>query len=397
MLFFAMTATLAASVPVPVRADNLDEEKKRVDDAVDVIQEQLAGTSAELQRSYQQLAAAQQELSVAQGKLAAAQAKEAEAARKDAELATRLKAAERAEADAQAELAEGQRAIEETEEAMGEFAARVYRDSGISPQLTLLLGSKSPDDFANRSAMVDYVLRQQGGSMRRLEEQRAGMATVQDRLVSVREQITELKRLAAENLERAKAARAEAARQEQAVQRAVDARKAAAAKIQSRKSEEDARLAELQSEQNKLAAELRRRAEKARPRKGGSPGRTGPTGGLLNNPVPGSPMTSRFGMRMHPIYHYPRMHSGLDFGAGCGTPVYAAEAGQVIRASTAGGYGKQVVVDHGWVNGAGLATSYSHLSRFAVRGGSVKRGQLIAYVGSTGASTGCHLHFEVRV
>lgn len=391
-----VVALLVFCVAQPAVSADLDDKKEEVDDSIAVLQEQLAGTSGELQASYQQLAAARTELAGAQSALKAARAKEAQAARKDAELATRLAAAERAQADAQQELAEGQQRIEDTEDAMGKFASRVYRDNGISPQLTLLLGSNSPEDFASRSAMVDYVLRYQGGSKRRLEEQRAALATVQDRLVSVREQIAELKRQAEENLKRAQDAAAEAARQEEAVQRAVDAQRAATQSIEGRKAEEDARLAQLTAEQDKLAADLRRRAEAAR-RARSSPGSAGPTGGLLNNPVPGAPITSGFGMRTHPIYGYPRLHAGTDFGAGCGTNVYAAEAGAVIRAGNAGGYGKQIVVDHGWANGGGLATSYNHLSAFSVSGGSVARGQLIGKIGSTGSSTGCHLHFEVRV
>ena len=116
---------------------------------------------------------------------------------------------------------------------------------------------------------------------------------------------------------------------------------------------------------------------------------------VLARPVNG-PVTSEFGMRFHPILAYSRLHSGRDYGASCGTPVYAAAAGTILRAGTAGGYGNQIVVSHGVIGGSLLSTSYNHLSSFARTSGSVSRGQVIGYIGTTGTSTGCHLHFETH-
>jgi murein DD-endopeptidase MepM/ murein hydrolase activator NlpD len=112
--------------------------------------------------------------------------------------------------------------------------------------------------------------------------------------------------------------------------------------------------------------------------------------GLLA-PVPG-PTTSGFGMRRHPILGYRRMHEGLDFKAGYGTPIVAVTDGRVSAAGRAGGCGIAVRLEHG----GGLSTRYCHMSRMAVSGGqTVRRGQVIGYVGSTGLSTGPHLHYEM--
>lgn len=114
------------------------------------------------------------------------------------------------------------------------------------------------------------------------------------------------------------------------------------------------------------------------------------TGGGLVQPVPG-PITSSYGLRMHPILGYARMHRGLDFRAAWGSPIVAVADGVVARAGWAGGYGNQVRLNHE----GGLATSYSHMSRIAVAPGSrVRQGQVIGYIGTTGLSTGPHLHFE---
>lgn len=105
-------------------------------------------------------------------------------------------------------------------------------------------------------------------------------------------------------------------------------------------------------------------------------------------------ISSYFGMRFHPIYHYYKMHKGIDIGASYGTDIYASEDGIVTNVSyNKGGYGWYIVVYHG----DGLSTLYAHCSKvIAEEGQSVTRGQVIALVGSTGASTGPHIHYEVR-
>jgi murein DD-endopeptidase MepM/ murein hydrolase activator NlpD len=127
-------------------------------------------------------------------------------------------------------------------------------------------------------------------------------------------------------------------------------------------------------------------------RSGGSRG-SGRGHGQLFWPADG-PITSGFGWRVHPIFGYRRFHSGVDIDAACGAPIWAAESGTVISAGWMGGYGLATVIDHG----NGLATLYAHQSSIRVSSGqSVRRAQHIGNVGTTGWSTGCHLHFEVRI
>ena len=105
------------------------------------------------------------------------------------------------------------------------------------------------------------------------------------------------------------------------------------------------------------------------------------------------PITSHFGSRFHPVLGYSRFHAGTDFGAATGTPIQAAETGIVIFSGWYGGYGNAVILDHG----GGMTTLYGHASRLYVsEGETVKKGDAIAAIGSTGLSTGPHLHFEVR-
>jgi murein DD-endopeptidase MepM/ murein hydrolase activator NlpD len=120
------------------------------------------------------------------------------------------------------------------------------------------------------------------------------------------------------------------------------------------------------------------------------------SGGFLNMPLPTAYVTSPYGMRLHPILNVYKLHDGTDFGAACGTPVYAAADGEVVSAYYDGAYGNRVILANGTVSGSSLATSYNHLTSDTVTvGASVSRGQLIGYAGTTGYSTGCHLHFMV--
>lgn len=115
---------------------------------------------------------------------------------------------------------------------------------------------------------------------------------------------------------------------------------------------------------------------------------------LLKTPINAAKITSGFGMRRHPVLGYSKMHRGVDFAAPTGTPILAAGDGKVVFMGRKGGYGNYLKIAHN----SDFSTAYAHISRFAdgIRNGAkVKQGQVIAYVGTTGMSTGPHLHFEV--
>src|SRR5690606_35971927 len=118
--------------------------------------------------------------------------------------------------------------------------------------------------------------------------------------------------------------------------------------------------------------------------------------GLIKTPINGARMSSGFGMRRHPVLGYSKMHKGVDFAAPTGTPIYAAGDAVVLKAGWFSSYGNYIRLSH---SGA-LGTAYGHLSRIAkgIRPGvRVKQGQVIGYVGTTGRSTGPHLHYEVLI
>jgi murein DD-endopeptidase MepM/ murein hydrolase activator NlpD len=107
-------------------------------------------------------------------------------------------------------------------------------------------------------------------------------------------------------------------------------------------------------------------------------------------------VTSQFGMRLHPVLKVWKLHDGTDFGAACGTAIRAPYAGVVKRAYYSPAYGNRLFVSHGRVAGVEVETAFNHAARYLVRPGQrVTRGQVIGAVGSTGLSTGCHLHLMV--
>lgn len=151
----------------------------------------------------------------------------------------------------------------------------------------------------------------------------------------------------------------------------------------SRTDELEARLASLQAESDAIGGMLRVRG-----------GGAGARPGSLEPPIPFAAVTSRFGPRTHPILGTVRNHNGIDLRAGTGTPVRAAADGEVVVAGVRGGYGNAVLIEHG----GNLATFHAHMSSILVSAGQmVKAGQIVGLVGSTGMSTGPHLHFEVRI
>lgn len=119
--------------------------------------------------------------------------------------------------------------------------------------------------------------------------------------------------------------------------------------------------------------------------------------GVLSRPVPGG-IGSKFGRRFHPIFHVWRLHSGVDLHAGCGDPIHAAADGRVARVSYDSGSGHRLEINHGRVGGRRLVTIYLHALGYSVKAGQrVRSGEVVGRVGSTGWSTGCHLHFTVKV
>jgi len=315
------------------------------------------------------------ELAVLQTKLAAVEANLAKTKAELTRLRGRLRAKKRELHQAEAELAWQQKV----------FVKRVVETykTGDVDYIDVLLGSAGWEDLVTRFRLVrqlvghdNLLVTQLDAARRKVARQKASLAKTTAAKAAAEADLSDRQAELA-------TLKAQVVAKQQTVLAARQAKERTLAQVvQTRKGYEQQER-ELLAESHQLQAIIA----------GNSGSGTVHGTGRLVWPVAG-PVVSGFGWRVHPIFHVRKFHTGIDIGAGYGTPIHAADSGTVIYAAGMSGYGNVIVIDHG----GGLSTLYAHQSGFATgMGAGVSRGQVIGYVGSTGYSTGPHLHFEVRV
>ncbi|KAF0834843.1 murein DD-endopeptidase MepM/ murein hydrolase activator NlpD [Ornithinibacter aureus] len=416
----ALAITTAQATP---SAADPNKEKLKVDARVEQLKELLDDTSQDLSAAYVALEATKGRLPAARIALADAVSKALAADRANSVAAQEFEAAKASEDKAQAQLSATTMQVSASRTRVAQFAAQVYQEQGFG-QLDMALSSTDPQQFADRLALVDTVMGVQGETMERLATEQASLTALEDHLSALRADSAEKKEQAEAALARAESARDDAARAKADLDQLAANQAAQARAVADKLVANKARLATMQAEQERLKKVLAQRAEEARraaaarraeearkaaaSRRAAGGGKTatspggssgggdeapGRSGGYLSAPSSGR-ISSEFGQRFHPIYQYWKLHAGRDYAAPCGSPIRAAADGTIIMAGDGGGYGNRVVIDHGIVSGDGLATTYNHMQSIRKRSGSISRGDVVGYVGTTGTSTGCHLHFE---
>jgi len=410
VLALASTVSLA-----PLSSADTSGDKKKLDADIAQLRTQLDDTSQELANAFVELYRTKAALPGARQALTAAGAAQVVADRRNQQVATALALAVANEAKAAETLARNLRDTQEVQDQLGNTARDAYQQGGVS-SLSIALEAQSPEDFTNRIVMLDTIMRVRAATLRGLDTKLAEGNAVRAHLVAVRQQVAALKVQAEAALAKATAARVTAAAAKTKIELLYAAQSRYAASVEAKKATELTNVKIMQAQADSLQRVLVARAKAAREkaararaareasaRAAGRPvARSAPqdsSGGSLYYPVNGGYVSSPFGMRLDPVLGIWRLHAGIDIAASCGTPVYAAADGEVIMATptwASGGYGNRLVIDHGIQRGINLTTAYSHLSSFVVTGGPVTRGQLVAYVGTTGLSTGCHLDFQTR-
>jgi murein DD-endopeptidase MepM/ murein hydrolase activator NlpD len=262
---------------------------------------------------------------------------------------------------------------------LGERLVELYK-SGEASELEILLQAQSFSDLLDQldyfravgeqdKAIVDEIKRIQ------IEVRAARLETAR-----IKAEVADATRLLAEKTAEQRAARDALVAQQAALAAARENKQNLLSGIREERGQDQENLEQMLAASAAIAEQIQE-AQASAPPPSGQPSAAGfiwPVGG---------PVTSGFGWR------WGRMHEGIDIGAACGTPIRAAAGGSVIYAGWMSGYGNISIIDHG----GGIATAYAHQSAISVGGGSVSQGQVIGSVGNTGYSTGCHLHFEVRV
>ncbi|HEX9087965.1 MAG TPA: peptidoglycan DD-metalloendopeptidase family protein [Arthrobacter sp.] len=430
-LALVLAASMGASSPVAF-ADTLEdqqaalrEEAARVQHSLEFVDSRIAQAASDLVIYQGQLPGAQQALLEAQGRVASA-VKESEA------LAARVDLAQQNKAKITQQLETDKQKIADTKKLIGQIATQAYKSGGVPSNLSLFFGPNNGGSLTDTIDLADQAMRSQNSAMDKLTQQNATNVNSQARLEAVEVEIKDLKAKADAALAREQAARDEAEAKKSQVDKLIADTTRLDAELQAAKPGIQTQLAQVKSQQDAVAADIAERDRKLReaweaeqrriaeaaaaaaaaaaraqgqtrapapyvPAPPGSPSAFG-----LRHPFNGVPISSGFGWRSTPpgtIDFYGQggyMHTGIDFAAACGTPVYAAAAGTVFSAGWANdGGGNNVKISHGVVQGNSLTTIYYHNTSVVVSPGQqVSQGQLIAYSGTTGNSTGCHSHFE---
>ena len=427
---------------LPATADDLDDRlaaaqnaQAATNGALDQTAADLAETDTELAQAYIDLQTIEGQLPVAEATLLQANATLETAQREADALAVRLVDAQDEEVTLTAEIATNATAATDARNGVAEMARQAARgDMGLSG-LEFMVGAQTTDEFVSEYNMATTAMRTQSSSLDELRQTEAVTKNSEVRLEAVKLAIADLKTQADAKVVEADAAAVAAADAKAEVERLIVEQAAKKATIETRKATEQARADALAAESALLTADIqniiglqeaeraalaaeqeRQRQEAARAAAAAAAANPGAAPAPVIVPVPAAPsagggggkflayptavphVTSQYGYRFHPVLHYNRLHAGTDFRAYCGTPIYAAAGGTVQWAKLRSGFGNQVLVNHGTVNGANLMTSYNHLTSFAVSAGQgVSKGQVVGYSGNTGTGTACHLHFEVYV
>ena len=307
----------------------------------------------------------------------------------EAEAAAAGEALDKAQSEsvrAQLQLDEENAAVAAERQKLRRRAVAAYIANPSSNAAEMLLNARDLRDIAASAGYLETVVDLQQQAVQRYTERRDAAKALRAAVEVQKDAALQQRNLVVNRLDELQRLRNEqqSIRDEMAAQEASQAQ--LLEEVRGRRGALEGEIAALKAESNSVSAFLQ----------GLQASVTGPVpkGLVLSSPLANPIITSLFGPRIHPILETLRNHDGLDLGAPLGEPIRAAAAGTVVSASVRGGYGNATIIDHG----GGLATLYAHQSEFAVIPGQVvKAGQVIGKVGSTGLSTGPHLHFEVRV
>jgi murein DD-endopeptidase MepM/ murein hydrolase activator NlpD len=341
-----------------------------------------AQKSQKKQQLKTQLVGKQQEIIAVQTELRAAKRDEEAIATELGQIETRLRStrgtlaatknhleqARREQAKVQLALAKSQKALDDAERHLGERLAANYRQGPVR-YASVLLGANTMGEMVSRAQLIRSIVKFEATLIAEIKASREAVLKWKAEVDQKAKQIEQYKIALGAQLD------SEA--------KDVLRRREVLTEAKARRAEMEQEYATLESDSREIATRLKSLEVTSL-----SPAFSG----KFIRPVDG-PIVSRFGMRFHPILHYNRLHGGLDFGGGTGTPIRAAGSGTVAYASVMRGYGNVVVIEHG----GGLSTLYGHCSVLLVSEGQrVEQGQMIAKIGMTGLATGPHLHFELR-
>ncbi len=373
-------------------SDKLKHRQHQVHGQVARVQSDLDDSSSALRSAQARLRSSRAALVVSQRRLSVAVAALGAAQRLDEEMQARLQQAESSLAHARDQLALAQQAVADERAAIGELAASNYANGDPALMgLAVIFKTQDPAAVTSQLNTVSSLMSKETMMLTRLREAKARTAAEEVLVAKATSTVAAQRKLAATNLVRKQALERSAALARSQYAATVTSNRAAALAASRIRAADLRRLHVLKQQERRIKDLI---IQRSRRQHGGY---TGGTGGFLFRPVPGY-ITSPYGWRIHPIYHYWGLHDGTDFAAPCGTPLRAAGSGTVITETWSDVYGHRLYLDLGRVNGKNMTVVYNHAISYRVgTGAHVRRGETVGYAGTTGWSTGCHLHFTVLV
>lgn len=419
----SMLAAVLVALPMlgapmsPAMADGTKEDKvaerEQIDQRLEDLRIELNDVSEELANTYLALAETELLIPQAQQDLEDAQAALEDAREDDRITGERLDAAEEEEQRLSGEVEEGADDVNRSDGELASVALTAYKGGGMPSPSTIYIGNQSPQDAVDRSMNYRLTMSSQGSQLDTLRTDQAVTENSAERLTAVREEIKQLKIDAEDAVQRTEEAEQEATDAKTALDELYATQQTQRDDLEEKKQKYEGDQSSLETRSTTLDGEIedlarqerereeeaaRKQQEKQQPQAGAPEPVSGSanTGGGWVYPV-NARLNSNFGWRFHPVYHTRKLHAGVDFPVACGVPVGAAHSGRVIARTHNSGAGNKIILSHGIQNGRLITTSYHHLQGFALPvGAQVSAGTTVGYVGTTGSSTGCHLHFEVH-
>ncbi|UAL29091.1 peptidoglycan DD-metalloendopeptidase family protein [Nocardioides rotundus] len=404
-----MTATLSLAalaigslaVPQAFADDDLKERKQRVEKSIDRAQDELEHSSSRANRAAQRLSKSREQLDAARAELAAVRVDLTAAQARDAAAQDALDAAVAKLQRTRAEVADGKSEMEDQRREVEDMVVSMYR-SGDPDLITFeaLLNAETPGELASEQTVREALVDDQEATYDALRASQVLLQVREQQVEEARDAVRQRREEAAQNLARTESLEQQAVTARDAVSDLVSADRQARAQADRVRAADAAELRRLEAKERKVREQIRQRAlaalRRARAAKSSAAQRSD-SSGFFTMPADGY-ISSPYGYRKHPIYGYWGLHNGTDFSNGgqCGGPLYAAADGTVMKREYTSVYGNRLYLDYGVVRGRGLVSIYNHAQRYIVdEGDRVKKGQVIGYVGTTGWSTGCHLHFTL--
>lgn len=384
-----LAALLATAIPL-AHADDLEDKRDEVRKDIKSASAHLQETSAAYSQAMTRLRGAIGRLDAARKTYRATYVRLEAAIAADTAMRQQLAQARAQLTQARADLHQGQLDVVEQRDDIGRMAALNYAhgDPGLL-KLQAVLTAQDPAMLSLRSNTIDGMMIREDTALQTLQELRDRLAAQEQRVELYEAKVAKAQQATAAQVARRHAIAVEARTQRNQVRALVDQRQALAKRAKQLRRADLRKLRRLRAEEDRIAEEIRIRNAQQ------SGGVTGVGNGFLTRPVPGY-VTSPYGYRTHPIYGYYGLHNGTDFYTPCGQNMVAAASGTVVDIYYSSVYGNRLLLDVGRVNGKNMTLVYNHASGYRFREGArVRRGAVVGDAGSTGWSTGCHLHFMV--